>query len=376
MFIPALMFGALLLALFSTMWIGENDVGLKREKLANDFKAIVDAAKKENRSLTEAEDKQLDDLKAEIARLDEAASNAKLAGEQHARREAELRSFAAAQTVRPEIEAMDKSKLFRSITTGGADVGNVDFINDVVKQFEEQSPLFAAHGNVQRRSTGNSFSYTQIAPGTQTASLKVEGNAGSADETCSVVIATTTFGTYSGGIVLISQEMLDDAAADIAQEITALGMAKGILKFDKALVDLLEAAAVVSGDIPETANTTWDLSDLIAMYFSIPMRNRRGIKWIGNATMMGTIVDLMDFEDTAKTALIGLTPENLIVDSNSAADTLIACNPTLALSIGIKQPVRVFRQEVSAGSNFEVQPRLAAGLRDATAVVGREKKGT
>lgn len=343
----------------------------KIEELQAEYKAVLEKAKTENRGLTADETKSLDTLKGEIEKLETAKANDNAAKAELEKREEYLRSIAAAQqTIKDNLGNADKNTYLRSITKGSNDVGNKEIVNDVVRQFETQSPIFGAHQNIQRRSNGMAFSFTKVTKG-GAGYVKTEGNAATEDTASAAVPVSVAFKTYSGQKVVITQEALDDFAADIAQEIITLGSGKATTKFDADAVAELES---VDATPTETAATSWALTDITGAFFEIPNRNRVGVKYICAPATAAKIVNMMKAEDAAACAVVGLTAENLIVDDNVTADVLIVANPTLALAIGMKEPVRVFTDEVSEGRAYEVQPRMAVKLRDSTAVALRKLK--
>lgn len=340
------------------------------DELKKQYTAILEAAKTEKRSLKETEIADLDRIKSEIEAATKQAANADAAAKQIADREAQLRSIAAAQTtIKENLGTLDKNTYLRSIAKGSADVGNKEVVSDVVRAFESQSPIFAAHKNVQNRSTGNAFSFTKVTQGAGAAGyIKVEGVAGTEDTTSAVTVQSVAFKLYDSQRIAVSQEMLDDAAADIAAEIIGLGSAKSTMKFDTDCVTKLASAF---GTIPETAGTTWAVADLIAAYLEIPNRNRYEVSYVCNGSTAAALLALFTTENAPALAAIGFSKDTLVIDSNVAANTLIVGNVTLALALGMKTPVRIFTQESSAGRDFEVQPRLAVELRDATALAAR-----
>lgn len=344
-----------------------------------EYRAVLDKAKAENRSLNSDEAQRLDILKAEIDK----DVNARAAAAELERRETEYRSIAAAQG------AIDKTApaaadprpganaYLRSIAKGNADVGNKEVIADVVRQFESQSPIFAAHANVQQRSTGNAFQFTKVTKGSTDGYAKTEGNTGRTDGTgtgataSSVGVATIAFTTYSGELMTVTQEMLDDAAADVAAEVIGLGSGKATMAFDADAITELESAFLSYTD---TAATTWAVADLIDIFLAIPNRNRYGVKYVTSAATAAKLLALMTTDNAPALAAIGFSKDSLVIDDNVTTDVVLGGNITLALAIGMRVPVRVFTQEVSAGRNFEVQPRLAVALRDATALAARKRK--
>jgi HK97 family phage major capsid protein len=337
------------------------------EQLKAEYAAILALGKTENRSLAAAETAKLDTLKLEIEKLEREGAALAAAN----KRETENRSIAAAQeTIKNGLGSMDKNTYLRSLAKGSQDVGNKEVLADVVRQFETESPIFAAHKNVQKRSTGNAFSFTKITSG-GAGYAKTEGNAGTADTASAATIASVVFLTYSGQKITVTQEMIDDSAADIAQEVIVLGSAKATTKFDIDAVAALETY----GTPADTAATTWALSDLVAAYFELPNRNRNtNVKYICAPATAAAIVNMLNATDAPKAAVIGLSADSIIVDDHVTAGHVLVCDPTLALAIGIKVPARIFVDEVSEGRVYEAQPRLAVALRDSTAISGRKLK--
>jgi HK97 family phage major capsid protein len=324
------------------------------------YQGIVETASTANRSLTAAETQELDTLKAQIADAEKAVKTAD-----------EARSAAAARFDSKAANPKTMNEHYRSIGKGSAEVGTNEAINDVVRVFEEQSPIFKAHNAKQPRLTGEAYKYPKVVPGGAGYS-KTEGNAGTADTASAITMVDQTFKTYSSQVVAVSQEMLDDAGFDVQAEITTMGMAKSTSAFD---ADAITAIETYDSTPTETAATTWALSDVVAAYFDLPNRHQgAGVKYIGNAATIKSIVSLLTTDNAPQAAIINLKPENIIIDSNVTAGLLLVTNLDRALAIGMKNKVRVLILEVSAGKTIEVQPRLAVGLRDGTAVAGRKLK--
>jgi len=325
--------------------------------------SILETAKTQNRSFTKAETDEMDNLKAEIAKVEKEAAE----GVQRAQEE---RSAAAARLNGPPTQTMKTNEYLRSIAKGEANVGNIEIINDVVRQFNLTSPIFAAHQNVQKRSTGNAYEFTRISSG-GAGYAKPEGNAGTSDNTSAATMVSVPFKTYSGQTILVTQEALDDYAADIGQEVIVLGTAKATVAFGADCVAILKSAF---STLTPTAGSAWTLDDVVAAYYEVPVRNRSGIKYICAPVTAKALTRLITLDTSPQAEWIDLTKENIVEDESMDADLLFVGNPTLALAIGMKQPVRVWTQEVSQGTNFEVQPRLAVALRDATALAARKLK--
>lgn len=354
--------------------------------------AILEGAKTANRSLTDLENVELANIKAEIAKLEAAEEQARSASAASAQAQAEAnrkaaadaeaaRSAAAAAAQKPDPYKMPKNEYLRSIAKGAADVGNKEVIDDVVRQFNLTSPIFAAHQNVQRRSTGNTFSFTKITSG-GTGYRKTEGNAGSADTVSAASMVSVSFITYSGQKILLSQEALDDYAADVAQEVIVIGTSQSSIAFGNDCIKAMKTAfgGVYNGSGTETTpptftqtdSTAWALSDLIGAYYDIPVRNRYGVKFVMHPSTAEAIVGLLTVDKSPQAAWIGLTKENIVEDESMDTDVVFVGNLTLALAIGMKVPVRVWMQDVSEGKNVEVQPRLAVALRDSSAIAARQ----
>ena len=347
------------------------------------YATILDGAKTANRSLSAAEQTELDTMKAEITALE---SNAQAAADAIQARNA---AAAAANAGTPAAFNLPKNDYLRdlcrialhqqpvharSFTSGSADVGNKEVIADVVRVFEQQSPILAKFNNLQKRSTGVAFQYTKITQGSSPGYKKTEGVAGTADTTSTVTMGVANFKTYSGETVLVSAEIIADAVADIAKETIGLGMAKGTLAFDADCVTVLESAFGVTPTYPDSIGTTWSLTDLSNAYFAIPNRNRYGVKYLLNPVDAAAIVAQLTTINAAFTSVIGLDKDSIVVDQNVPAGVAIVGYLDLALAIGLVEPVRVWTQEVSAGVNIEAQPRFAVALRDGTALAARKLK--
>jgi HK97 family phage major capsid protein len=335
-----------------------------QEKKAR-FRAIMEKAKTENRSFVKEETDEMNALKAEIeaaeADLSAAAASA-----------AQNRSAAAARiTVPVGAKKKNLNAHLRSITKASSEVGDVEVVDDVVRVYVAQSPIFRAHQGKQLRLTGTAFTYPKVTAGTG-GYKKTEGNDATSDSGSTITMVTLAFSTYSSQQITVSQEMLDDAGFDVGAEVEAIGMSKSTAAFDADAVTALETYDATP---TETAGTNvWAMSDLVAAYFELPDRNRQGVKFITAPATAASIIALLTNTNAPQAAVIGLTAENIIIDDNVTAGLVLVCNPTLALAIGMKQQVRIFMQEQSKGRVYEVQPRMAVGLRDVTAVTGRKLK--
>lgn len=329
------------------------------------YAGLLEKAKTENRSLTAAETTEMDAMKADILKMEKAAED----GVKEAERQ---RSAAAARLNGDDRKTMKSNEYFRSIARGDQDVGNKEVVADVVRQFNLTCPIYAAHTNVQPRSTGNTYSYTKIQKG-GSGFVKTEGAAAPEDTVSTAVMVAQTFKVYSSEIIPITQEMLDDAVADISQEVMTLGMSKSVIAFGADCVTALKSAFLVSTVFTptETAATHWALADVVAAYFEVPVRNRYGVKFICNGETAQAIVAQLTLDNSPQAALIGFTKENIVEDDSMPDDVLFVGNVTLALAIGRKEPVRIFMRETSEGKDVEVQPRFAVGLRDSTAIAAR-----
>jgi HK97 family phage major capsid protein len=333
-----------------------------QEKKAR-YRTIMDKAKAENRSFIKEETEEMDALKTEIeaaeAEVAAAAANA-----------TQNRSTATTRITVPVGGAAKKktyNTYLRSITKGSSEVGDVDVVADVVRAYQNQSPVFAAHQGKQLNLTGTAYTYPRITAGTG-GYKKTEGVDATSDTGSAITMVTQAFSTYSSQQITVSQEMLDDAGFDVAAEIESLGMAKSTQAFD---VDAVAALRTYTVTPTVSLTTAWAMADLVAAYFEIPTRNRYGVKFFCNGVTAGLLIATINTNTQAQADLIGFKAENIIVDDNVAAGLVMLANPTLALAIGMKQQVRIFVQEQSKGRVYEVQPRMAVGLRDATAVAGR-----
>jgi HK97 family phage major capsid protein len=356
------------------------EIEAKIAELKTKYQGTLDTVKTENRAMTAAETTSLDTIKGEIAALEKQAKDEKAGQDAAAVADAVQNRNAAALRAggQKNPSEMDKNSYFRSIAKGGQDIGNKEVIADIVKQFNLTSPIFAAHANVQKRSTGNTYEFAQISKG-GAGYVKTEGNAGTTDSASALTMVAQTFKTYSGQKVLVTQEAMDDAAFDLSQEVTTLGLAKATLAFGADCVTALKSAFLVSTTFTptETAATSWAISDVVAAYYEIPVRNRAaGVKFICAPATAKALITLLTLDNSPQAAAIGLTKENIIEDDSVDADVLFIGSITLALAIGMKIPVRTFVQEVSEGTTFEVQPRFAVGLRDGTALAVRKRKAS
>jgi HK97 family phage major capsid protein len=327
-------------------------------ELQNEMKSILEDAKKTG-AMTGEQEIRLGAIKAQLD------SN-----------EVQVRSAAAsaaAAIVKPV--ARDSNTILRSISKGSDEVNDITFVDDIVRQFRLQSPLFAAHSNVQQRSNGMVYHYNKVTKG-GAGYAKTEGVAGTTDSASAIAIANVSFATYSGQKIIVTQEAMDDFKADIMGELLTLGMAKCSDAWAAAAITALETSQTTPGTYTETATTSWQVSDLISAYFEVATRNRYDIRYIVNSTTAATLINLFDAEDSYKLAAIGFSKDTLLVEDGMATNELFVCNPTLALAVAMKVPVRVFKDEVSEGYSIEVQPRLAVALRDSTAVANRVKKAS
>jgi len=331
-------------------------------ELKTKAQSILATATTENRSLSAIEKENLDTLKTQIA----AAEKEVVEGVESQKRSA----AAAVATMSPDN--LPSSDYLRSLAKGNADVGNKEVINDVVRVYESQSPIFSAHKNVQKRNNGMAFSFTKVAPG-GAGYGKTEGDAGTTDTASTLEMAVVSFTTYSGQVVPVSQELLDDAAADVSQEVTALGMYKSTHAWEADAVTQITSPFKSSGTITSgyytSSSGTLLMQDLVDLYYSVPVRNRtQNLTYTCNSTMAKKIVGLLTNTNAPQAAAIHLTPDNITECSSMPNGVVVAGDLTLALAIGMKVPVRTLVIPTSAGANFEVQPRLAVALRDSSAL--------
>lgn len=323
-------------------------------ELQNEMKTILEDGKK-NGKLSADQEIRLDAIKAELDRAN-----------------VEARSAAASASIKP-VAAKDSNAILRSISKGSAEVNDVTFVNDVVRQFELTSPLFASHGNIQKRSNGMTYHFTKVTSG-GAGYVKTEGVAGTDDSASAVAIGSVDFSTYSGQKILVTQEAFDDYAVDLMQELTTVGMAKTSVAFGSACVSALQGA--FSSTYTSTATTSWAVTDLINAYYTLPVRHLGNVKYLVNRATAAKLVNLFDHEDAKKLETIGFDKGSILIDDAMATDRLIVTNPTIALAVAMKVPVRVVKLEVSEGYTLEVQPRLAVALRDSSAVAQRKLSGT
>jgi hypothetical protein len=337
------------------------------EQLKTEAATILNLVATEKRSMTAAEDSRLGVIKTEIAALETAIAADK------ANVETQKRSVIASQLTKNPAD-MDSNTYFRSLTRGGSEVGPQAFVQEVVKVFETESPIWRNHGNIKTQTTGNAFNLYVLTPG-GAGYKKTEGNAGTADTSSSLVLQPFPFSTYSSQAVTVSQEMLDDLAYDISGDITSLGMSKSTVAFDADAVAALVSSGTYTGDLTSTSGEV-TLAAVTAKFMGLPDRHRLapGIKYFTNAIGAAKLLALITWEAKAQCDAISLTPENIVIDTNVPARMTIITNVTKAIGIGMKTPVRVFTLEVSAGRQYEIQPRLAVAVRDASAVVGYSYK--
>jgi HK97 family phage major capsid protein len=296
-----------------------------------------------------------------------------------------IKETAALDAIRlHKLKGGKSSAHLRSITkaAAGDDVGMVEVVNDVVRQYDEACPIFAAHKKIQRRNTGNAYVYTRITRG-DVGHDRTEAVASADDATSAMVMVTQAFKNYTGDTVIISEEMVNDAGFDLSAEVLALGLGKTVPLLAADLVAALKSAFLVSSTFTptETAGTSWDIQDLINAYFEIPARNRSGISYVCNSATAKLLIEMLSAENSEKAMMIrlmsfgadGVSPA--IVEDAAVPDGVVfVANVTKALAIGMGSPVRVKAMEVSEGTKFEVQPRFAVGLRDGTALAVRKLK--
>ncbi len=354
------------------------------ENLKAEYEKLLRTAHLENRGLTVDETKRADQFKAEIVEAEriEREANAVVVAGMTAR--ATERTAAAQAAVNAEEQKrsaaaaasglrqdLPSNEYYRSLAKGAVDVGNKEVVADVVRVYQSASPIFAAHTNVQTRSTGMTFTFTRIRPDLSKGYVKTEGASGRDDSTTTIEIVPVPFKLYDSESVLVTQELLDDATVDLGAEISSAGLAKSGTAFGADLVTALMSAVATP---TETAATTWAISDLAGAYFGLPLRNRVGLRYIMNSQTAKAVVDLLGVEAGPRLAAIGLSAESILVDEAVTNDVIILANVALALAVGQKTPVRVLVVEVSAGRTYELQPRFAVALRDGTAVAVIKRK--
>lgn len=338
-----------------------------------EYKDLLAKAKKENRALTDEETTRADQLHAEIDGLEKTERDRQDAvAAAQAKRDEQHRSLAAAAAgAEVDPPKQTANEFYRSVAKGDQVIGNEEVTADVVRAYESMSPIYAAHKNIQDRSTGNTFYFTKVVADTATGEQKAEGASGSTDTTTTLESVGVEFKKYSSQKVLITSEMLEDSAADVSAEISAVGMAKSVMKFTADAVTALMSADAAPA---ESTGTAWTIGDMVNMFFAMPPRHRNNLSWVCNGTTAAALVNLLGTEAGPRLAAIGFTAESIVADDLMPADRLVLTNITLALAIGRKVPIRVFSQDVPSGREYEVQPRLAAALRDGTAVVIRKRK--
>lgn len=372
------------------------DVDAQIEVKKADMKKVLDQAKSENRSITAAETSTLDGIKAEIDKLvasKAATSREEVAGQVAAAIEA--RSTAAA-TVTATVKEPDANTFLRSVTRGAVNVGDVVFNDDVVRVFNETSPLFES-SKVDTKQTGETYKFIKITGGNTGGGRKAEGIAGNNDTNTTVTPASVIFTTYSGESCLISTEMSDDAGFDVSAEVTGAGLAKCMYKFGGDAVATMASAfstdnGTNGGTLTATSYagnssgstvtyyplltnaSTFAASDLVSLYYEVPARNRDGAKFICNATTAAKIVSIITNTNDPQITWIGFTKDSVVEEPAMPTDVVFFGNPAKVLAVGMKKPIRVFVQEVSAGKTIEPQPRIAVALRDSTAVSARYRK--
>jgi HK97 family phage major capsid protein len=313
--------------------------------------AIVAAAAKESRRMTPAELDELERIEFE-------------------RSQAEATEQARSRWMMPVDEYL------RSITKGGADVGNASLSGDVLKKFNALSPLIRAHSNIVKRGNGQAYYFMREVAG-GAAEVRAEGTAGSTDNATAFDIVMIPFKTYSGQQVNVSQEILDDSAIDIAGEVLGVGLAKASVELAADVIELMKSLFLDSDTFTptETAGTSWSVDDLLDMHASIPTRHRDGLKWFCSGATAKVLKKAIFTEANAPlNAAIGFGPDSLVEDDGLPADVLFCGNLTNAIAIGHVYPPRMQAIPTSAGATFEALPRFAADVRDGTALAVRKLK--
>ncbi|MGN6370970.1 MAG: phage major capsid protein [Phycisphaerae bacterium] len=265
-----------------------------------------------------------------------------------------------------------------SAAGSGGDVGNVEVVNDVVRAYDEVSPIFKAHKRVQQRKTGNTYAYTQITRG-NVGEASTEGVAPAADSTSTMKMVEMPFKVYTGDILTVSAETMQDAAFDVASEVLAVGVGKSVPLFSADAVTALKSAFLSGGTFTPTATagTSWTIQDLANAYWEIPARNRvNGVQYTMHPNTAKALFGILDANSAPKAEMISFTRENIVEDSAVDAGVVFVGSITLGIAIGMRSPVYIRRWEISEGTNFETQPKFAVGLRDATALACRKLQGS
>src|SRR5262249_26839976 len=153
---------------------------------------------------------------------------------------------------------------------------------------------------------------------------KTEGNSGTSDTASAATMVAVPFKTYSGQTVLVTQEALDDYAADIGQEVITLGTAKSTIAFGVDCITALKSAFLVSSTFTPTerAATTWALGDLLGAYYEVPVLTRYGVKFICAPATAQAMVNLITLTTNPQADWIGLTKENIVEDESMDAGVL------------------------------------------------------
>ena len=96
------------------------------------------------------------------------------------------------------------SDYLRSIAKGGSDVGDKLFIADVVRVYNETSPIYAAHTKHPSAFHRQHLSFTAVSPNGSTGAVKTEGNASADDTSGTASIESVTLGGLHSGQKVLS----------------------------------------------------------------------------------------------------------------------------------------------------------------------------
>lgn len=385
---------------------------MDKEALQAQFKAILDKAQEENRPLTPEEEAQLEELKAQIESANRMASWKNVAaafGEkpevrsEENKEEQEKAPAVAKRSKSKDVEAPhvyvpkktvsedefmsvqlrskepadNPEKFLRSVQKGMNEVGSVDLDKRISLQFEEDSPVYKAHKSPVIKRNGTSVTVGIIADATAGA-IKAESVAAAVDTSEPYTTTQLVTSLYTGLQVPISIEMLEDAEFPIADHMMRLGAGRAFQLFDQdAVAELI--SGISGGAIPDSATTSWQISDLTSIHAGVKDKYTRNgaAQWFMAQATREALIAQWTVDNAGKFRAIGINDDfsNIIIDDNFE-NKVVYANVTEALAILHKQPNRVFVDEKSEGSYYEVQLRAGVVLRNAQAVNGLDLKGS
>ena len=289
-------------------------------------KALIDAADAEGRAMTADEQRQFDEMSADLTRLDEQRQSVEAAERSARDADEALRSLGAVtpqadrevagadaavrEFLRGERRHFDTNEglppvNFRDLTKGSATAGGntvpTSFRNQLLEHMIESSGILSAGATVLNTASGESIEIP-VTTGHSSAALTAEAAAISESDPA---FAKRTLGAYKYGVVIqLSRELIDDTGVDLLgylarQAGRACGNALG--------TDLVvgNASSKPSG-IVQTASTgvtggtgvtgAFTADNLIDLMFSViaPYRNSRSCGWIMKDTTLATVRKLKD----------------------------------------------------------------------------------